>query len=122
MTLSRRQLGALAGAAAGALPLAALPAAAQAETVLRVAMTLSDIPYLGGQTDQGGEGWRFAGCTLHETLVNWDVSQADRPTRLIPGLAQSWAADPADRRRWIFKLHQAARFHDGSRFDADALV
>ena len=122
MTLSRRQLGALAGAAAGALPLAARPAAAQAETVLRVAMTLSDIPYLGGQTDQGGEGWRFAGCTLHETLVNWDVSQADRPTRLIPGLAQSWEADPADRRRWTYKLHQAARFHDGSRFDADALV
>src|SRR5689334_16601876 len=117
MRLRRRQLAALAGAAA--LP---LPAGAQAETVLRVAMTLSDIPALGGQPDQGGEGWRFVGCTLFETLVAWDVSRADRPTRLIPGLAQSWEADPADRRRWTFKLIQTARFHDGSAFDADAVV
>ena len=122
MRLRRRQLAALAGAAAlPALPVIS-PAQAQAETVLRVAMTLSDIPALGGQPDQGGEGWRFVGCTLFETLVAWDVSRSDRPTRLIPGLAQSWQADPADRRRWTFKLIQTARFHDGSRFDADAVV
>jgi len=118
MRIRRRDLGALAGAAA----LPALPAAAQAETVLRVAMTLSDIPNLGGQPDQGGEGWRFVGCTLFESLVNWDLSRADRPTKLIPGLAQSWETDPADRRRWIFKLHPTARFHDGSPFNADAVL
>ena len=116
MKLSRRQLPAL---AAAALP---LPAAAQTESVLRVAMTLSDIPGLGGQPDQGGEGWRFVGCTLFETLVNWDLSSADKPSRMIPGLAQSWAADAADRRRWVFKLRPGVRFHDGSAFNADSLV
>ena len=116
MRLCRRQLPGLAAAAP------ALPAAAQAETVLRVAMTLSDIPALGGQPDQGGEGWRFVGCTLFETLVNWDLSSADRPSRMIPGLAQSWTTDPADRRRWLFTLRAGVRFHDGSAFNADSLV
>lgn len=116
MRLCRRQLPGLAAAAP------ALPAAAQAETVLRVAMTLSDLPALGGQPDQGGEGWRFVGCTLFETLVNWDLSSADRPSRMIPGLAQSWTTDPADRRRWLFTLRAGVRFHDGSAFNADSLV
>jgi ABC-type transport system substrate-binding protein len=117
VSLTRRGLTAL---AAATLP--ALPARAQAETVLRVAMTLSDIPSLGGQPDQGGEGWRFVGCTLFETLVGWDLSRADRPTRLIPGLAESWEAKPEDRRRWVFRLRRGVRFHDGSPFNADSLV
>ena len=75
MRFARRSLAALAGALG--LP---GPVRAQQESVLRVAMTLSDIPALGGQPDQGGEGWRFIGCTLFETLVNWEVSRADRPT------------------------------------------
>jgi ABC-type transport system substrate-binding protein len=117
MRFARRSLAALAGALG--LP---GPVRAQQESVLRVAMTLSDIPALGGQPDQGGEGWRFIGCTLFETLVNWDLSRADKPTRLIPGLAQEWEADPADRRRWTFRLIRTARFHDGSPFNADALI
>ncbi len=35
--------------------------AAQAETVLRVAMTAADIPDYTGAPDQGYEGYRFAG-------------------------------------------------------------
>ena len=117
--LSRRGL--VAGAAAlAATP--AMPARAQAETVLRVAMTLSDVPYLGGQPDQGGEGWRFVGVTLHDSLVGWDLSQRDKPSTLIPGLAQEWEADPADRTKWTFKLRPGVRFHDGSAFDADAVL
>ena len=33
--------------------------AARAESVLRVGMTLADIPVMNSQPDQGGEGWRF---------------------------------------------------------------
>lgn len=117
MKLRRRHLAALAGAAA--LP---APAGGQAETVLRVAMTLSDIPALSGQPDQGGEGWRFAGITLFDSLVGWDLSSADRPSRLIPGLALGWEADPADRRRWTFRLRPGVRFHDGSLFNAEAVA
>ncbi|MBL6081335.1 ABC transporter substrate-binding protein [Belnapia sp. T18] len=96
--------------------------AAPAETVLRVGMTLSDIPSITGQPDQGGEGWRFAGVTLYDSLVGWDLSRTDRASHLIPALALSWAADPADRRRWIFKLRPGVTFHDGSAFDADAVA
>src|SRR5271154_5710646 len=64
--------------------LAALPAA-RAESVLRVAMTVSDVP-------------------------------------LTPGLATAWHVDPADNKKWIFALRQGVMFHDGSTFDADAVV
>lgn len=111
------------GLVAGAAALAAVPPAqAQAETMLRVAMTLSDIPYLAGQSDQGGEGWRFVGVTLHDSLVGWDLSRADRPSTLIPGLAEEWEADRADRTRWTFRLRRGVRFHDGSGFDADTVL
>ena len=117
--LSRRGL--MAGAAAlAASP--ALPASAQAETVLRVAMTLSDVPYLAGQPDQGGEGWRFVGVTLHDSLVGWDLTQRDKPSTMIPGLATGWEADPADRTKWVFRLREGVRFHDGSPFDADVVL
>ena len=96
--------------------------AAPAETVLRVGMTLSDIPSITGQPDQGGEGWRFAGVTLYDSLVGWDLSRADRASNLIPALALSWAADPADRKRWIFRLRPGVKFHDGSAFDANAVA
>jgi peptide/nickel transport system substrate-binding protein len=99
-----------------------LVAPASAETVLRVGMTLADIPRTASQPDQGAEGWRFIGVTLYDCLVNWDLSSADKPTKLIPGLATSWEADPTDRKKWTFKLRQGVRFHDGTTFNADAVM
>ena len=76
---------------AGILTLAAialmLPTAARAGSVLRVAMTLADIPLTTGQSSQGGEGQRFIGVTLYDALVNWDLSKRDEPAKLIPDLA-----------------------------------
>lgn len=98
-------------------------AAAQSrETVLRVGMTASDIPAVTGQPDQGSEGWRFTGITLYDSLVNWDLSRADRPSGIIPGLATSWRVDAGDKRRWVFQLRQGVKFHDGSPWNADAAV
>ncbi len=97
-------------------------AAARAETVLRIGMTLADIPVMNSQPDQGGEGWRFIGTTLFDGLVGWDLSSADKPSVLIPSLATAWATDQADRTRWIFTLRHGVKFHDGTPFNADAVV
>ncbi len=99
-------------------------ASAQAQGILRIGMTASDIPLTTGQTDQGGEGMRFMGYTVYDGLINWDLSSADKPSDLVPGLATSWALDPSDssKTKWIFKIRQGVKFHDGSEFTAEAAV
>ncbi|KTT12230.1 ABC transporter substrate-binding protein [Pseudomonas oryzihabitans] len=96
--------------------------AAAQEKTLRIAMTAGDIPRTLGQPDQGYEGNRFTGITLYDGLTQWDLSAADKPSVLIPDLAESWAVDPNDHTKWIFKLRQGVTFHDGSPFDAKAVV
>ena len=101
--------------------LAAGPASAQ-EKVLRIAMTAADIPRTLGQPDQGFEGNRFTGIPMYDSLTQWDLSKADAPSVLIPGVALSWAVDAKDKTKWIFKLRPGVKFHDGSAFNADAVV
>jgi len=101
---------------------AAVPLTATAGGVLTVAMTASDIPATGGNTDQGFEGYRFVGYNLYDALVNWDMSRSDRPSDIRPGLAISWSQDPKQSTRWIFKLRQGVKWHDGSTFSADDVV
>ena len=98
--------------------------AASAQGTLRIGMTASDIPLTTGQTDQGGEGMRFMGYTVYDGLINWDLSSFDKPSDLVPGLATSWGVDPADasKTKWIFKMREGVKFHDGSEFTADAVV
>ena len=110
-----------AGAAASRSGEAGAAAAGRGGTV-RIGMTAADIPLLTGQPDQGLEGYRFAGYTIYDSLVNWDLSRRDPAPALVPGLALSWAADPVDRRDWVFRLRPGVRFHDGSAFDAEAVV
>jgi peptide/nickel transport system substrate-binding protein len=97
-------------------------APAQAETVVRIGMTAADIPRTLGQPDQGFEGNRFTGNTMYEGLTLWDLSSKDKPSAVIPGLATEWNVDAADKTKWIFKLRSGVKFHDGSEFDADAVV
>lgn len=110
------QLAALASIAG----LAGSPALAQG--TLRIGMTASDIPLTTGQTDQGGEGMRFMGYTVYDGLINWDLSSADKPSGLVPGLATSWKVDETDKTRWVFTLREGVKFHDGSDFKADAVI
>src|SRR4029077_213935 len=99
-----------------------LPRMAGAETIMRIGMTAADIPRTLGQPDQGFEGNRFTGLTMYDALTMWDLSSADKASVLIPGLATEWAVDAVDKTKWIFKLRPGVTFHDGSPFNADAVV
>lgn len=106
-----------------ALPaLAAAPQAMAQGGTIRIGMTAADIPLTHGQPDQGFEGNRFTGIPLYDSLTMWDLSSAERPSTVIPGLATEWRVDPNDRTRWIFTLRRGVRFHDGSELNADAVV
>jgi peptide/nickel transport system substrate-binding protein len=101
---------------------AGLPRSAAAETIMRIGMTAADIPRTLGQPDQGFEGNRFTGLTMYDALTMWDLSSADKASVMIPGLATEWAVDDSDKKKWTFKLRPGVKFHDGSPFNADAVV
>jgi ABC-type transport system substrate-binding protein len=114
MTLTR-----FAAAVAGCLA-AVLPA--RGEDVLRIAMTASDIPTTTGLPNNGFEGLRFLGYPVFEGLVLWDLSRADRLAGLKPGLASSYEQAADDKKTWIFHLRHGVKFHDGTDFNADAVI
>jgi peptide/nickel transport system substrate-binding protein len=114
MTFSR-----FAAAVAGCLAMA-LPA--HGEDVLRIAMTASDIPTTTGLPNNGFEGLRFLGYPIFEGLVLWDLSRADRLAGLRPGLASSYEQAVDDKKTWIFHLRRGVKFHDGTDFNADAVI
>jgi peptide/nickel transport system substrate-binding protein len=101
---------------------AGLSVAQAQEKVLRIAMTAGDIPRTSGQPDQGYEGNRFTGIPMYDGLTQWDLSSATKASVVIPDLALSWAVTDADKTKWIFKLRPGVKFHDGSPFNADAVV
>jgi peptide/nickel transport system substrate-binding protein len=115
----RRVIGPLVGFV---LVLVAASIASAAEGTLRIGMTASDVPYTGGQTDNGFEGFRFIGYQIYEPLVNWDLSRSDRLPAIVPALAESWEPRKDDAKKWIFRLRKGVKFHDGSAFNADAVV
>jgi peptide/nickel transport system substrate-binding protein len=95
---------------------------ASAESVIRYGISLADIPQTTGQPDRGAGAYQFTGYTIYDPLVAWEMKVADRPGKLIPGLATEWTVDPADQKKWRFKLREGVKFHDGSAFNADAVV
>jgi peptide/nickel transport system substrate-binding protein len=104
------------------LAFAAAGVSAKAETTLRIAMTASDIPTATGMPNNGFEGMRFMGYPIFEGLVLWDLTRTDKPAELRPGLAEKWEQDAADKKAWIFHLRHGVKFHDGSDFNADAVI
>src|SRR5438034_10583607 len=84
---------------AGALPLL-LTGPAWAQGTLRIGMTASDIPYTGGQTDNGFEGFRFVGYQIYESLIAWDLTRGDRLAPLVPGRSEERRVGKECRSRW----------------------
>ena len=105
-----------------AAALAALVTQVHAESVVRYGISMADIPLTTGQPDRGAGAYQFTGYTLYDPLVAWEMDVADRPGKLIPGLATKWEVDKTDPKIWRFTLRQGVKFHDGSAFNADAVV
>jgi peptide/nickel transport system substrate-binding protein len=95
---------------------------AQAQSTLRIAMTVGAVPDWRGQPDQGFEGNRFVGFSLYDTMILWDLSSSDKEAGLKPGLATKWWMDPADNKRWYFDLRQGVKYHDGCTWNAESAV
>jgi peptide/nickel transport system substrate-binding protein len=103
----------------------AVVAADQHDTagVLSIAMTASDIPQLDTvlSSDQGYEGMRFVGFQLYDGLTRFDLDQSGKTPAVEPDLATSWTTSP-DQKTWTFHLRKGVKFHDGTPFDADAVI
>ena len=64
------------------------------------------------------DGNSFMICdNIYDQLVLY----ADETTDIVPGLATSWTVAP-DGLAYTFKLRKGVKFHDGTDFDADAVV
>ena len=102
--------------------IAAASSVARAAGTVIVGMTAGDLPATTGNPDQGFEGYRFVGYNLYDLLVLWDLSKSDKATDIKPGLATEWQVDETNPKRWIFKLRQGVKWHDGCDFTADDVV
>src|SRR5215475_12828089 len=78
---------------------------ARAETVVRYGMSMADIPLTTGQPDRGAGAYQFTGYTIYDPLISWDMSVADK-----------------DKTKWRLTLRKGVKFHDGSDFNADAVI
>ncbi|MCW5735531.1 MAG: ABC transporter substrate-binding protein, partial [Enhydrobacter sp.] len=91
------------------------------DKVLRIAMTASDIPTTSGMPNNGFEGMRFLGFPVFEGLIQFDLTGTG-PVTLKPGLAEAWEQAADDKKTWIFHLRKGIKFHDGTDFNADAVI
>src|ERR1700736_1097644 len=92
------------------------------EKTLRIAMTASDIPTTTGMPNNGFEGMRFLGFPIFEGLIQFDLTKTDQLATLKPALAEKWEQAADDKKTWIFHLRKGVKFHDGTDFNADAVI
>jgi peptide/nickel transport system substrate-binding protein len=88
---------------------------------LRIAMSAGNIPIPDTAPDQGFEGYRFVGFQIYDPLVKFNVEQGDTIPVPKPALAESWTVSD-DKLTWTFKLRSGVTFHDGTPFNADAVI
>ncbi|MEQ7006297.1 ABC transporter substrate-binding protein [Actinopolymorpha sp. B17G11] len=88
---------------------------------LRIAMSAGNIPFPATPPNEGYEGYRFVGNNVYDGLTHLNVEQAEKIPTPHPGLATSWEISD-DKTRWTFKLREGVTFHDGTPFNADAVI
>jgi peptide/nickel transport system substrate-binding protein len=88
---------------------------------LRIAMSAGNIPFPSTPPNEGYEGYRFVGNNIYDGLTRLDLDQNKTIPEPVPGLASSWDISK-DQLTWTFHLRKGVRFHDGTPFDADAVV
>ena len=66
--------------------------------------------------------FRFLGYPVFDALVNWDFKHTGQTADVTPGLATRREIDEVDHTRWIFHLRHGVKFHDGTNFNADAVL
>ncbi len=120
--LTRRQSLALGAALAAGSLLPPYEAQAAQGGELRIGMTIADIPTARGAPDQGGEGIRWMGFTIYDSLVYWNLIQEETIPEIVPALAEKYYPNPENPKEWIFELRRGVKFHDGSDFTADAVI
>ena len=84
-------------------------------------MTAADVPTTTGMPNNGFEGMRFLGYPVFEALVLWDLSRADGRPSCAPASPSAGSRTPPTR-KWRFHLRQGVTFHDGTPFNADAVI
>ncbi|WP_168123037.1 ABC transporter substrate-binding protein [Paenibacillus sp. HB172176] len=97
-------------------------AASGGNDTLIIGMSAANIPVPDTMPTEGYEGMRFVGFQIYDALVKWDLTQGEKPAELAPGLAESWEHSESDPNLWTFHLRQGVSFHDGTPFNADAVV
>jgi peptide/nickel transport system substrate-binding protein len=88
---------------------------------LEIAMSAGNIPFTGTAPNEGYEGYRFVGNNLYDGLTRLNLEQAETLPTPQPALAESWDVS-ADQLTWTFHLRQGITFHDGTPFNADAVI
>ncbi|MDQ2652334.1 MAG: ABC transporter substrate-binding protein [Chloroflexota bacterium] len=121
--LVRRDLLKLTGAAAGVAALGGLSAArapqgalARQDTSAIIFGVGTDVDELDPRTTDTQEGY-IAAANVYDCLVLYELGA----TTLRPGLAESWEISE-DGKEYTYKLRQGVKFHDGTDFNADAVV
>jgi peptide/nickel transport system substrate-binding protein len=93
------------------------------EQELVIGSQMASFPSLdtGAITTAGYEGQRLIGNLVYEGLTKRDVSDPNAPAGVAPALASAWEVSP-DGLQYTFTLQEGVTFHDGSDWNADALI
>ncbi|MDX6237610.1 MAG: peptide/nickel transport system substrate-binding protein, partial [Kribbellaceae bacterium] len=84
-------------------------------------MSAGNIPFPSTPPNEGYEGYRFVGNNIYDGLTRLNLNQSSTLPTPQPALAESWTTSK-DLTTWTFKLRQGVKFHDGTTFDADAVI
>jgi peptide/nickel transport system substrate-binding protein len=88
---------------------------------LIIGMSAGNIPYPNTPPNEGFEGRRWVGYQIYDGLANWNLAQGDTVPVPRPALAEKWSVGE-DKLTWTIHLRTGVKFHDGTDFNAEAVV